>query len=194
MKSFIKYFLFAVCFSGCAKSGEVLTSQPTPDSLQGNFTLYTIKAGEHYSNGTLSQASGKTLTFETIFDSSCIYETRSKQNEDDINKLYGFSDCNTLHHENSARVGWLWKDEAIKLYAYCYINKERKSQFLGTANIGDTIKLSIGVSAQEYTFTYKDITTTIGRYCNDPEINGYVLYPYFGGDETAPHDIHIRIR
>lgn len=185
-------YILLVLLTGCAKSEEMLSAQPDPSEKE--FKTYIIKAGEHYSDGAYQTVKGRELSFEAIFDSTCIYKTKSKENSSDINKLYGFSDCNTLHHENSARVGWRWNGKNIELHGYCYTGNNRISKPIGTAEINEIIKLSITVSSLEYIFTYKGSKTAIGRYCGDSEFNGYRLYPYFGGDEPAPHDIVIRIR
>ena len=180
-------------FLGCNKSVEEIST--TPDHTQtGEFIEFVINKGEHFSNGSYKQFKGKELSFTAIFDSSCIYTTRSSENLGDINKLYGFSDCGTRHQENSARVGWVWNGRDIELFAYCYANGQRSSQLLGTARINELVQLSIAVTAEQYIFTYKDEKTHMQRHCNDPQASGYMLYPYFGGDETAPHDIRIRIR
>lgn len=168
--------------------------RPVPPPNENGFTSYLIKAGEHYSNNNYEAVSGNELAFEVIFDSTCIYTTKSTENASDINKLYGFSDCNTHHQVNSARVGWLWNGTAIELYGYCYADSNRISKLLGTAEINEVLKLSIAVSVSGYAFTYNDSTTNILRHCSDSVFTGYRLYPYFGGDETAPHDIHIQIR
>src|SRR5690606_41284654 len=59
-------------------------------------------------------------------DSSCVYKNPHPENQDDINKLYGFSDCTSLHHANSARFGWNWKDGALRIHAYCYVDSVRQ--------------------------------------------------------------------
>lgn len=180
-------------FSGCVKSTSELTSQP-PEHVTNDFITYTIKKGEHYSDAGYQSFIGKELRFEVIFDSSCIYNTNLAENSADINKVYGVSDCGTRHQENSARVGWLWKGSAVELYSYCYFRGERSSKLIGTTSIGKTNTLSISASGDQYIFEYEGETTKMKRYCNDALIKGYRLYPYFGGDETPPHDIRIRIR
>jgi hypothetical protein len=185
--------LLVLIIAACNKSAEVISS-PVPTNEEDVFVEYIIKKGHHYSNGNAAQLMGNKLDFEVIFDSSAIYATQSKENSGDINKLYGFSDCNTLHHENSARVGWLWNHDALELYAYCYTNGERNSEFLGIAPLKQKIKLSIEATATDYVFTYGEAEAKIARHCSDREIQGYQLFPYFGGDETAPHNIRILIR
>ncbi|MBD0352813.1 MAG: hypothetical protein ICV65_16845, partial [Flavisolibacter sp.] len=43
-------------------------------------------------------------------------------------------------------------------------------------------------------FTINDERTAMPRLSTTPRAKGYLLYPYFGGDEVAPHDVTIRIK
>ena len=47
--------------------------------------------------------------------------------------------------------------------------------------------------ADDYTFISNGQITHIKRWRNDKS-NNYYLWPYFGGDETAPHDIKIKVK
>jgi hypothetical protein len=177
----------------CSKKQTELPA--TKENPYAGYTEYLIPAKQHYATSNSYQAiDKKELHFTAIFDSSCIYTTSKPENVYDINKLYGFSDCGSLHHENSARVGWLWNGKTIELYAYCYTNGIRKSALLGTALIGTPSELSISIQPNQYKFTYNETQTTLPRHCTSNNILGYKLYPYFGGDETAPHDIRVFIK
>jgi hypothetical protein len=137
---------------------------------------------------------GRKLQFEVLFDSSCIYNTELSENSSDINKVYGFSDCASRHHENSARAGWLWNGSAIELYAYCYAEGKRSSKLMGTTGIGQIKKISIAAESGKYVFELDGAKTIMSRGCSDTAISGYKLYPYFGGNESAPHNIQIAIK
>jgi hypothetical protein len=167
-----------------------INSTPYP-----GYKEYLIPANQHYAtdNG-LKLVNAKVMHFQALFDSSCIYTSRVAENVYDINKLYGFSDCGTLHHNNSARVGWLWNGKAIELYAYTYADSARSSLLLGTVAIGAPANISMSVQPHQYLFSYNGSTSSLPRSCTSDSIQGYQLYPYFGGDETAPHDIHIYIK
>ncbi|HEY9117446.1 MAG TPA: hypothetical protein VIN11_06450, partial [Roseivirga sp.] len=117
------------------------------------------------------------------------------RNQMDINKLFGFSDCNSLHHQNSIRFGWNWNGEAIDIYGYHYLDGKLNWKYLGTVEINkvyryniylfeDLIEMEIeGITANKVQFNRHNLICEIGYY--------YQLFPYFGGDETAPHDINI---
>lgn len=106
----------------------------------------------------------------------------------------GFSDNGVLHHQNSARVGWRWKKEKIELFAYCYAEGARSFVKLGDVAIGDTARLMIRLSPVGYEFQYKGVSTIMSRGVTGSSINGYMLYPYFGGDEPAPHTMKLWIK
>lgn len=139
-------------------------------------------------------SSVKMLNFEAILDSSCIYQTKDPHNQADINKLYGFSDSMGHHHTNSARFGWNWMNGEMRLHAYCYVSKERMFKELGTVPLNKKIRCSIEVLPGKYIFTVNGKKDTMLRASQESESRGYMLFPYFGGDESAPHDIHIKIK
>jgi hypothetical protein len=115
-------------------------------------------------------------------------------NQYDINKLYGFSDNNADHHQFSARFGWRWSDNALRLFAYVYNNGIVISKELGSVTIGKEVNCSIKVGEAIYTFIIDEITEYLPRSSTTSLAKGYLLYPYFGGDELAPHDINIWIK
>src|SRR5688500_5843243 len=103
----------------------------TKENPYAGYKEYLIPANQHYAvNNAFQAVHEKEMRFIALFDSSCIYTSSNPKNVFDINKLYGFSDCGSLHHENSARVGWLWNGKAIELHAYCYSGSIRKSVLL----------------------------------------------------------------
>ena len=158
-----------------------------------SFIEYIIPQGAHYADKTiLKQVELKELKFKVRFDSSAIYTTTVAANQYDINKLYGFSDGGD-HHLNSARIGWGWSNNRLRLYAYAYASGERKFSEITTVPLGAIINCSIGVSANKYIFTVNGIQRVLIRTTSSEVVTGYQLYPYFGGDEVAPHEVHIFI-
>ena len=67
------------------------------------------------------------------------------------------------------------------------------SKEIATVSIGSDIPCSIQVADSLYLFTVNGIKMSMPRMSKTLKGSGYRLYPYFGGDETAPHDITIRI-
>jgi hypothetical protein len=184
--------LAALVLSACSKSVE---TSPAINNISDGFTEYIIKKGNHFANrNDVKTVQLNKLSFMVLFDSSCIYSTAKHSNAGDINKLYGFSDCNTQHHVNSARFGWLWNGEALEIHAYCYNNGKRESRLLGTVPVGKPVNMSITIQGSTYLFEMNGSRETMQRNCSANIAEGYQLYPYFGGDETAPHEIRIWIR
>ncbi|HYF30863.1 MAG TPA: hypothetical protein VD993_07070 [Chitinophagaceae bacterium] len=193
MNRFLCVILLTSLAAACSKSADLPTtqSQLVPDG----YTAYIIKKGNHYSENNDNRSIHlNKLKFKAQFDSSCIYKTVKEANMNDINKLYGFSDCNSGHHENSARFGWRWNGHGIEIHAYYYINNVRQSKFLGTVALNEPAAMSITISGNRYLFELNGKTESMPRNCTNEHADGYQLYPYFGGDEVAPHDIRILIK
>jgi hypothetical protein len=188
--------LCLLLFCGCQKEAPLavenikkINSQVTP------FTEYSIKKGQQYCDkSTYVPVDYTELKFLVQFDSSAIYTTKDPSNQNDINKLYGFSDDDSAHHLYSARFGWRWSDNALRLFSYVYNSGIRTSKELGTVQIGVQNNCSIKVTEGHYIFSLNNIADTVLRTSTTETGIGYKLYPYFGGDETAPHDINILIR
>lgn len=179
--------LFAML--SCEKLEEIIPQKEKESVLNKN---YTIKKGDHYSTHSIAKLETNALNFKATFDSSAIYTTVDKKNQADINKLYGFSDCSSSHHTNSARFGWRWTGKALEIHGYTYINGERNSKYITSVAFDKAFDYSISALPEQYQFTVNDVSIFMDRSCSGPA-SGYVLYPYFGGDETAPHDITISI-
>lgn len=157
------------------------------------FKTYIIPAGKQSSVSTVSFLSGEELRFLAKFDLTAIYATKDTLNQYDLNKLYGFSDCGTPHHNNSARFGWRWFNNRLEIHTYCYSNGARYSQFMTLVELNQEYEYSIKLIGNQYLFTINGVSITMPRGCNGAG-NKYRLFPYFGGDEAAPHDISIRIK
>ncbi|HEX8333717.1 MAG TPA: hypothetical protein VF622_13940 [Segetibacter sp.] len=164
-------------------------------AAENNFVKYTIKKGEQYCDmSAMTQVEYEELKFKVKFDSTAIYATVSSENQGDINKLFGFSDNNAFHHEFSARFGWNWSRDGLTLYAYTYNNAKREFKTLGTIKIGEEQNCSIKVAGDKYIFTLNNKVETMPRTSITAKAIGYKLFPYFGGDELAPHDVSIWIK
>lgn len=153
---------------------------------------YVIRTGEQHATLTFETAELNRLKFRALFDTSSIYQTADPANQADINKLYGVSDCNTYHHNNSARFGWRWYQEQLEIWAYSYVNGERVSTFIDTVELDTYNDYEILFTEHKYIFRLNDKEVEMERACQ-AKATGYKLFPYFGGNETAPKDISIWI-
>lgn len=180
--------------AGCHKTREAIPENlPVADS--SGFFKYTIRAGAHYAlHNDYKPVETTRLKFTVRFDSSAIYQSAHAANQYDINKLYGFSDNGAAHHHFSARLGWRWSDGALRVFAYVYNAGLRISEELGAVPIGKAIACRIEVAGNQYRFYCNEYVRTLPRGSTTPQGKGYLLYPYFGGDEAAPHEVTIWIK
>jgi hypothetical protein len=188
MKKYIVALVILLNLTSCDWIGN------TP-SFGDDFITYKIKAGNHeVDNNFNAPFTGSSIKFQALFDSSCVYKSAIPENQNDINKLYGFSDCSSQHQSNSARFGWNWREGALRIYAYTYVNGQRQDKELGTAELNETTSFKIETRDNSYVFTYHGIETVMPRHCTGGVGIAYKLLPYFGGDEVAPQEIRIKIR
>lgn len=155
--------------------------------------VYKIPKGEHESLPRQNHPIDKNpFIFYVKFDKTAIYPKTTHDSED-INKLFGFTDCNAMVHDDSARFGWRCYDGAIQLFAYVYCSGERKFVHLSNVELDRWIRCEIRIG-DDYEFVLNGVTTKMKR-CNDCNKGFYYqLQPYFGGNESAPHDITIAIK
>ncbi|RAU83268.1 hypothetical protein [Pontibacter arcticus] len=188
-QSILLYFvLITFMFSACEVTSEITTDQlPEPKA-----TIYTIKKGQQHAVLQYKKATGSVMRFKATFDKSAVYQTIDPVNQADINKLYGVSDCGNDHHTNSARFGWRWFNNRLEIHAYTYINKVRKSEFIGCVDLNKPSTYELRMGEGKYTFILDGKEVILPRGCNS-DVERYQLFPYFGGDEFAPHDITIEL-
>lgn len=168
-----------------------LLSCTKENKKEDSYQTYIIKQGSHQSDHSFEDAiTDSLIEFNVIFDSSAIYNNLD-EDEEDVNKLYGMSDCGMMHHMNSARIGWRWFKNNLQLFAYSYCNGKRTIEKIGDFPINKELSCAIYCLKDEYLFKVNDKTVSTKRSCNFNE--HYLLYPYFGGNNTAPHRIKIKI-
>ena len=186
-------FLALCCgfFFSCNKTNEKSNAIVPEDQ----FIEYIIPKGGHYANiNPFKTVQYNELKFIAWFDNTAIYQTSDPNNQEDINKLFGFSDNNEQHQQYSARIGWNWARNALRLYAYVYNNGNRSFTEITSVSLQTEINCSIKINGSQYIFTVNNTSVEMPRSSSTAESEGYKLYPYFGGDETSPHDIHIWIK
>lgn len=179
----------SISLSSCEKLEEVLPEKPS----ESTSTTYLIKKGQHSSTNKYVPLEVSKLVFTAIFDSSAIYKTGIQSNQADINKLYGISDCGTHHHQNSARFGWRWFDDQLEIHAYSYKDGQRKYEFITSVALNKEYTYTMELKEDAYLFKINGKTISSERSCSGKS-SGYKLFPYFGGDEKAPHDIKVVIK
>jgi len=177
---------------------------------------YLIKTGKHHSKRFPVLLLWKSkLHYSIRFDSSAIYNSREVENQHDINKLVGFSDgfswgrrliyqSTSKGWRNSARIGWNWNplNHCVDLWAYAYTSGKLQVKHLGEIAIGEEFQIVLQKAGDFYQFfLFKTGINPEGfelvelkRSTRGGRIFGFKQYPYFGGNETAPHNINISVK
>ena len=195
MKNLLVIFLIFL-LSGCKKENvEIL-----PSAIDNAVTLdtpvyktYNILKGTNFcKESTVKLFNGAGINFKVKFTNAAIYQTTADYNQGDVNKLYGFSE-GIDNHINSARIGWNWQHNALRLYAYVYAGGVRNCKEISKVSIGEDIICSIRISTNKYLFSVDKKELELPRLLHTNTVAGYWQYPYFGGDEVAPHAISIDI-
>lgn len=157
--------------------------------------IYTIREGHFYSTYAVEMLDRSELSFEAKFDESAVYDLGNVADQSQTNKLLGFSDCNCLHHENSARFGWQWFNNRLEIWAYTYVFGERIEEYVGSVTLNVYHRYSILIDGDHYEFRLDDnpvVNMKRGKICDVGAY--YLLFPYFGGHIPAPHEVTIAIR
>lgn len=162
---------------------------------------FRIPAGKHRSRPFCFGIWWRRTSFSWVvkFGESCKYDL---QNDDqfDTNKLIGVGYL-PHHHKNSARFGWRYWTERkeIELSAYCYVNGRRVIQHICFCEIGKEYHLEFNVLKNWYQFfVYHNgelhhFGSTAVRHNHNKKLQ-YGLWPYFGGNQVAPHQIKIELK
>lgn len=160
-----------------------------------NWVTYTIPKGVHSSGLHFKALSGPVVHFKAIFDHTAIYDIGVNHggmvsNQSDINKLYGFSEGD--HRQNSARIGWRWYNDSLHLFGYTHLDGKFHFKYITSVQIGQEINCKIMSIGDKYHFFIDKHYVSMDR-SKDPGFNNYALFPYFGGNISAPHKVTIKI-
>jgi len=162
------------------------------------FREFLIPQGKHSSVHRLSEIEHEWISYDVIFDESAIYTTEDPNNQADINKLFGFAECNSNHEENSIRFGWRWLNDRLEILSYQHLDGDILWEYIGSVDLNTPYRFSIYMFDDRYELEVVEISDKNKRMkrselvCNKGAY--YQLWPYFGGDETAPQDISIFMR
>ncbi|MCX6180493.1 MAG: hypothetical protein NT150_01010 [Bacteroidetes bacterium] len=181
MKKIIVILLILALLLGCDKAKK----------NENGYQVFIIKKGHHESFSAHKSLNDSVLKFKAIFDSSAIYTIAAAEDVSDVNKLFGMTDCGVANHVNSARIGWRWFQDSLQLFAYVYSNGKRTITYMTSALIGKEINCSITATKDKYLFWINNVFYSQQRNCN--ENDRFMLYPFFGGNTLAPHNISIKI-
>lgn len=157
--------------------------------------VYTIRSGNHYTQNRLPMPILflRSMSRTIVLDASCTYQSGTIENQYDVNKLFGFSEgLFNDDHQNSARIGWGYSDGALRLYAYVYCNGERLVEEIAAIEQDAPVRATIDATEGVYIFTAGGNVVTLPRK-GKGRVYGWRCFPYFGGDEPAPHTVRISL-
>jgi len=169
---------------------------------ENGYRVYTIDRGNHYSDGPIDKLFGNdnkatSWEWEVIFEPSCIYSESdlfNLSNYLDVNKLIGFSDCDRHHSQYSCRVGWRASGDSIELLIYKRDDNNIGFKSLKKIYPDQIVNVTLDFEDTTYISCIDGICDTLDRPCPDWSGRKYSLFPFFGGQETAPHKMKIRIK
>lgn len=158
---------------------------------------YVIEKGKHYSKRSgmprrlVSLQDGRHMLFKARFTTSCLYTPV----DDDIHKLYGFTDCNSTVHENSVRFGWRHNGfGVIEIFAYWYNGGKLFYKYMGDTYPPHRVdEYELWTRDDEYYFRFNEVVFTTSRSKDCRHGVRTRLFPYFGGNKPAPQEMMIFI-
>ncbi|MBS2025237.1 MAG: hypothetical protein JST92_22785 [Deltaproteobacteria bacterium] len=185
----------------------VLTLCLAPLAVQAaklNDADFRLKKGKHDASGEgfrahlpkIGKHHDRRVSFQVQFDANTAYTTSNPGDQSDCNKVMGISIVRI--HEDSIRLGWAFdpKTNKMQLSFYGYYNGNRMIQPMLQVPLGQWVPVEIKLNDQgmsvragaqyvekKVDLGWKGLTTsTILRTA------------YFGGEETAPHDMDVRVK
>jgi hypothetical protein len=158
-----------------------------------NYNTFTIKKDTHRSTNSINYSNNTKFNWDIEFDSSAIYSTKDTNNQLDINKLIGWSDCGLDHLESSIRFGWRWINDTLEIHWFKHENGSFSFDKIAKIDICKPYNYRLKIHDWDYELQVDGVKVFVPRNCVRQR-RRYQLYPYFGGDETAPHDITIKIK
>lgn len=171
----------------------VLVKLTSCRKITSNPKTFTIKKGHHRSTYALNYSKDTVFSWNIMFDSSAIYKCVDSVNQYDVNKLIGWSDCGDNHMDNSIRFGWRWLNDSLEIHWFKHEHGEFSFDLIKRISICEEHYYELTISTWDYKLSVDGTYVHVPKNCPD-EYRRYQLYPYFGGDEPAPHDITIKIK
>ena len=105
----------------------------------------------------------------------------------------GWSDCGTDHMENSIRFGWRWIDDSLEIHWFKHEHGKFSFDLIKRVDLCKEHYYELTIFRWDYKMGVDGTYVYVPRNCVYDK-RRYQLYPYFGGEESAPHDINIKIK
>jgi hypothetical protein len=84
-------------------------------------------------------------------------------------------------------------DNTLQILWFKHEHGEFTFGLIDTVSLCEAHLYELNIWAWNYVLCVDGNCVYVDRNCPEHKKN-YMLYPYFGGDETAPHDIKIKIK
>ncbi len=157
--------------------------------LNSNTDIYTIRKGNHFSKPTnvTLWCNQKEYRWTCVLTQSCWYDPPATGH----NKLVGVGGF-PHHHQNSIRITWMPSVFGVfDLHAYWYKDGVRMNKLLWSVEADEPFSVRIkGGRIEVLTSTASNSVNTGVKL---PTWT-YLLKPYFGGTDTAPHDMTLIVK
>lgn len=170
-------------------------------------TVYKIKGGTH---GPLHfprfVRSLDGIRYRVMFPTSCRYDI-GEPDQWDVNKLFGIGFF-PWHKRHSIRIGWRYNTslKMIEILAYWRINGKFYFDSMGLIHINRSYVMEVlpskGSRRKQDSVLIRIDGGQIPKYGVDVRTRtiymkvrrwGYLLRPYFGGNQVAPHTMTIHM-
>src|SRR5260221_7763186 len=198
--------LCAACGGNDLEAGQSADITSEPEGVLPEMGMlrtsydFTVKSGHHRSNHDfiarphLGHRVDRALSFRAAFSADVAYATQNPSNQSDWNKLMGLTTDRI--HKNSIRIGWRWnpRSQRVELGFYGYLNGARFMQMLADVAPGQAIDCELRMTNQGlFARAGSALHAENGSLGVSLPLTSVLHSAYFGGDETAPHDIHVSV-
>jgi hypothetical protein len=129
------------------------------------------------------------LKFTLIGDFS--YNTDDITNQSDTNKIFGISDA-IYHRNNSIRIGFRYYKDKLELVGYYYNNGIHYTEKISNIKENTNYNIKINILDKNYQIIFDDKSYLYPRTSKWSFIR-YLLFPYFGGQESAKKDLVFKL-
>jgi hypothetical protein len=158
---------------------------------KGDDYVVLIRKGDHSDDRfPYLWVNKKKMEFDITFTESCRYNLGTDQS--DQNKLFGIG-YSPGHRMNSVRFGWFYNPtlDCIEISAYTYEDGVRYILQMAKVAIGETNRYVLTIDGDRHDLEV--VGKARNRVMTKSSAFSYMLHPYFGGNQPAPHHIYIKM-
>ena len=165
---------------------------------------FTIKKGNHDASGEgvrahmvkIGKRHDRRVSFKVLFTSSAAYQTASASHQSDSNKVMGISILRI--HEDSVRLGWAFdpKTQKMQLRFYAWVNGTHDNRELVQVPLNQWVDVELTLNDRGMTVRAAGVTQTRQADLGWKGLTttSILRTAYFGGVETAPKDITVKVK